>query len=138
MKKNVLAVIIALLAISSLGLVLITSNRKSSPPPISDHKTPVASTENKSIKNEPTVANAVTLQKFSFSPSKITVKKGTTVTWTNQDDAGHTVTSDSGNMLSSPLFRKAGKFTYTFNETGSFSYHCEPHPYMKAVVEVVE
>ena len=38
----------------------------------------------------------VSIQNFAFSPVTITITTGTTVTWTNNDGATHTVTSDSG------------------------------------------
>ena len=38
----------------------------------------------------------VTIQNFAFNPPSITVKVGTTVRWTNQDSATHSVTSDTG------------------------------------------
>ena len=36
---------------------------------------------------------AVTIDNFTFSPAELTVKVGTTVTWTNHDDIPHTVVS---------------------------------------------
>ena len=36
---------------------------------------------------------AVKIDNFTFTPKSVTVKAGTTVTWTNQDDIPHTVTS---------------------------------------------
>jgi len=33
----------------------------------------------------------VTIDNFSFSPATLTVAKGTTVTWTNQDDIPHSI-----------------------------------------------
>jgi plastocyanin len=35
----------------------------------------------------------VTVQLFQFEPGQIEVKAGTRLTWTNQDDITHTVTS---------------------------------------------
>lgn len=40
-----------------------------------------------------TAGVTVAIQDFAFSPQTLTVKAGTTVTWTNEDTAPHTVTS---------------------------------------------
>jgi nitrite reductase (NO-forming) len=84
----------------------------------------------------------------SFSPKVIEVVKGTTVTWTNEDAftylAGefsgvHNVVSLSGpTQLSSPMLGHGETWSYTFNEVGEYEYICVPHPYMKAIVRVVE
>ena len=37
--------------------------------------------------------NSVTIDNFFFTPATTTVKAGTTVTWRNEDDIPHTVTS---------------------------------------------
>ena len=37
---------------------------------------------------------AVKIDNFTFTPKSVTVKAGTTVTWTNQDDIPHTVNFD--------------------------------------------
>ena len=84
----------------------------------------------------PTAGNSVTIQGFAFSPAELTVKKGTTVTWTNQDSAPHTVTSDSGSELSSATLSKGQSYSHTFNEAGTFEYHCNLHSTMKAKVMV--
>lgn len=81
-------------------------------------------------------AAAVTIEGFSFSPLKLTVKKGTTVTWTNQDSAPHTVTSDSGSELASLSLSKGQFYSHTFNEVGTFEYHCKFHSMMRATVIV--
>jgi len=76
---------------------------------------------------------------FKFAPAKITVKKGTTVEWTNQDSAAHTITADiAGTGPDSELFGKNETYRYTFNDIGVFNYHCKPHPSMKGTVEVTE
>lgn len=80
--------------------------------------------------------HAVTIQNFSFAPATLTVKVGDTVVWTQEDSVSHTVTSDTGSELSSPLLTKGKTFAHTFTKRGTFSYHCTPHPSMKANVIV--
>lgn len=78
----------------------------------------------------------VTISNFAFSPATLTVHKGTTVTWTNDDSAPHTVTGNNGGPASSPLSQ--GKtYSYTFNTVGSFPYHCSIHPSMTATITVI-
>jgi plastocyanin len=81
----------------------------------------------------------VTIQNFSFNPQVITVKVGTTITWTDKDGAQHTVTSDSGptSFNSGPLTPSGGTFKFTFSQAGTYSYHCMIHPSMTATVIVV-
>ncbi|RME88605.1 MAG: hypothetical protein D6770_06610, partial [Anaerolineae bacterium] len=78
---------------------------------------------------------SVTIQNFAFSPSSLEIKVGTTVTWTNMDSAPHTVTADDGSFDSGTL-RNGDSFSFTFNEAGTFAYHCSIHPYMTASITV--
>lgn len=79
--------------------------------------------------------NAVTIANFAFGPSAITVAVGTTVTWTNSDTAGHTVTADDGSFKSGTLGTGA-TFTQTFATAGTFAYHCSIHKSMTGTVTV--
>lgn len=84
--------------------------------------------------------NTVTMKNIEFTVKKLTVKKGTTVTWRNDDTAQHDVVFDSGDMSeanSSGLLDKGDEHQYTFMKTGTYKYHCTPHPFMKAEIEVV-
>jgi len=78
----------------------------------------------------------IKISNFAFSPSTITIKKGDTIKWTNLDSVRHTVTSDSGNELNSNLLSNGESYSNTFSQTGTFNYHCTPHPSMKARVIV--
>ncbi len=78
---------------------------------------------------------AITIQGFAFNPATITVPVGTKVTWTNQDAATHTVTSDTGAFDSKNL-PTGGTFSFTFNQAGSFAYHCAIHTRMVATIVV--
>jgi predicted lipoprotein with Yx(FWY)xxD motif/plastocyanin len=69
---------------------------------------------------------AITIRDNNFSPKTLTVKKGTTVKWTNEGTSTHTVTSDENTFKSGDL--DAGKsFSFTFDKPGTYPYHCEIH-----------
>jgi plastocyanin len=79
-------------------------------------------------------SNTVNIQNFTFNPATLTVKKGTTVTWTNNDSVAH--------QLKSAAFNSTGltndqTFSFTFTTAGTFDYACAIHPSMtgKIIVE---
>ncbi len=73
---------------------------------------------------------------YAFSPASIKVHVSDVVIWSNTDSASHTVTSDTGSELASDYFKKGESFTHTFKSKGTFTYHCEPHPWMKGTIIV--
>ncbi len=81
-------------------------------------------------------ATEVRIEDFAFSPANIVIDVGTTVTWANYDGVGHTVTSDAGGPLGSPLPTKNKTFSHTFATPGVYAYHCSPHPNMRGLVTV--
>lgn len=83
-------------------------------------------------------SNSVSIMNYAFSPSTLTVHVGDKVTWTNMDDAPHTVTSSSGpTTLSSPTLNKGDTWSYTFTQPGDYSYYCAVHPNMKGTIHVL-
>ena len=78
---------------------------------------------------------AVTIKGFAFNPATLSVTVGQTVTWTNEDDASHTVTFDSGGAASDKL-GKGATYSQTFTTAGTFAYHCAIHTSMKATITV--
>lgn len=76
-------------------------------------------------------ANTVNIKSYSFQPSTLSVPAGTTVTWHNQDNVQHTVTSDIKGLFDSGAIATGKEFTFTFPAPGSYSYHCSIHPGMK-------
>ena len=80
-------------------------------------------------------AVAVTIGNFTFKNPVVTVKPGTTVTWTNADDIPHTVTSTSG-AFKSKVLDSGDKFSFTFAKAGQFGYYCALHPHMTGTVIV--
>ena len=77
----------------------------------------------------------VTIDNFTFAPERVTVKAGTTVTWTNRDDIPHTVTS-STRLFKSKALDTDDKFSFTFTTPGTHEYFCSLHPHMKATIVV--
>ena len=77
----------------------------------------------------------VSIDNFSFRPQTLTVAVGTTVTWTNRDDIPHTVVSDDG-VFKSKARDTDEKFSYTFDQAGTYPYHCSIHPKMTGQVVV--
>lgn len=69
-----------------------------------------------------------------FVPTTITVKHGTTITWTNNDVTAHTVT---GNGWASGNLDPGASYSHTFNTAGSYDYHCTIHTVMQGTVNVV-
>jgi plastocyanin len=81
---------------------------------------------------------AIAIKNFEFSPATLTVKTGTTVSWTNADGASHTVVSDAGAPVAftSPSLATGSSFPFTFTEAGTYPYHCSIHPSMKGTIIV--
>ena len=77
----------------------------------------------------------ISAKDFMFSPATVTVKAGSTVTWTNLDDEPHTVFSGEGLFRSSALDTK-DSFSYTFSSPGEFTYFCTIHPIMVGKIVV--
>jgi plastocyanin len=83
----------------------------------------------------PVATASVAITNFAFVPATITVRAGTTVTWTNSDGEPHTVTArDKG--FASPTLRTAGSYKFTFSAPGRYDYLCTIHPFMTATVVV--
>ena len=79
--------------------------------------------------------STVKIANFTFDPPQITVKTGTTVVWTNDDDIPHTVTSTTHAFKSAALDTN-DKFTFTFATAGTFPYFCALHPHMTGTIVV--
>ena len=76
-----------------------------------------------------------------YLPFETTVPVGTTITWTNDDSAAHTVTSgtvEAGltGIFDSGLFVSGDSYEFTFTETGKYDYFCMVHPWMVGIVNI--
>jgi nitrite reductase (NO-forming) len=92
------------------------------------------------------VHGAATLGNKAFSPNLIRIKVGSTVTWTNNDNTLHTVTSGVPNTANAgqtfdsgltALIMPTKIYSHKFTNTGEFSYFCRVHPTMVGKILVV-
>jgi plastocyanin len=82
-----------------------------------------------------TTPTTVYIKDFYFSPAKITVEPGTTVTWVNKGRHPHTVTSFDGQFDSGTLW-PGESYKVTFKGHGTIGYYCAIHPSMTGSVSV--
>lgn len=150
-KKVLIAIIVALvLVVGSFAVLSLNSkdgnetnssaNQTSSSNEASDMDMSQHENQSSANDNDGAVAtNTVEIANNDYSPAKITVKKGTTVTWTNEDSVQHTVTAKDGQKgPDSGMLSKGQSFSYTYDEVGTFEYFCVPHPFMVGTVTVTE
>ena len=88
----------------------------------------------------PSVADTVdstriVVKGFMFNPTPLTVKAGSTVTWTNMDDEPHTVVSNTALFRSGALDTKES-FSFKFAQPGTYHFTCSIHPRMVGVIVV--
>lgn len=99
---------------------------------------PIANQNNNTVpKSESALpkTHSVLIENFAYGPKTITIKRGDRVTFTNRDSMGHTATADDGSFDTGMIEQGQSK-TITFAHPGSYSYHCTPHPNMKATIIV--
>ena len=82
-----------------------------------------------------TATTTVSIQDFFFSPANVSVPAGTTVTWVNEGNVPHTVTSDDG-QFDSGVLMPGDSYTVMFKGQGTITYHCSIHPSMTGSVTV--
>jgi plastocyanin len=78
----------------------------------------------------------VDISRYTFYPTSKIIKVGDSVTWINNDNTAHTVTSDSGGELGSNVLQPGQSYTHTFNSAGDFYYHCNIHNFMRGLIIV--
>ncbi|RNJ75513.1 MAG: copper-binding protein [Nitrosopumilus sp. D6] len=93
------------------------------------------------------VEGAAIMGNDNYVPNNVVALLGENnkVLWTNSDGAAHTVTPDheqvdsyNGEFGSTGLILAGETYEFVFTEPQEFSYHCEPHPWMKGSISVEE
>lgn len=81
----------------------------------------------------PSGTAAVSIDRHAFSPERLVVAKGSTVTWTNNEMSRHIVVFGT---RQSDALRKGDSFSRVFEQPGEYPYHCGMHKYMTGTVVV--
>lgn len=87
-------------------------------------------------------------QEQNFVPKKVDVQLGINnlVIWKNTGEIGHTVTLDtdvtfvdkySGKFGSPGIIKPGETYQFLFTQEATVKYHCDPHPWMQATVNIV-
>ena len=127
MRKQTSAMIIVLVAAAVTAYA--------SPAAYADHPTA-------SVSNAPgSSVQGCEVENECFIPADVTVDVGGEVTWTNDDSAGHTITSGSAKSgpdgtFDSGLVFPESTFKHKFEEAGEYPYYCIVHPWMAGTVTV--
>ena len=132
MRKPALIIIVVIIILVG-GAVALTHKSKNNPPANQSQ-----SQNNASSSNQAASTGSIDIKNMMFTPSQITVAKGGTVTWTNNDSTTHTVVDDLSNVggPASGDIAPGSTYSFTFNKTGSFQYHCSIHPSMRGTIVV--
>lgn len=86
----------------------------------------------------PAEPKAVEIVSYAFTPKALTVRAGTTVTWTERDEdvAGKGAHTVAGDGFTSALLAKGATYSHTFEMPGTYEYICGIHNYMTGTVTV--
>ena len=81
-------------------------------------------------------ASTVSIDNFTFTPQQLTIKAGTTVTWSNKDDIPHGIASATNAFSKSKALDTDDSYSFTFTTPGSYQYFCYIHPHMTGTIVV--
>ncbi len=95
-----------------------TSRPDSGPPSIPEH------------------AKVIDIREFEYSPAMLTIARGETVSWRNHDAVAHHVVLNIAGQVETLTLAPHAVASITFTHSGTFTYHCLPHPFMKGTIEV--
>ena len=127
--------ILSLVALATMILAACGGGTATTPTPTASQASPTtaASPTSAAVMHVKIVENN---GKYSFDPATLSIPKGTQVIWTNMSDAPHTVTSDTNAFATTSNLTEKQTFMFTFTTAGTYAYHCNVHPYMKATITV--
>jgi plastocyanin len=111
----------------ALAAVALAALAACNPPTPSASPEPVDSGQ---VAGDPTVL----VSDMAFTPDRLTVEAGSTVSWVFDDDMPHNVVGDG---FASEVMQ-TGTFTSTFTDPGTYPYVCTLHPVMEGAVVVVD
>lgn len=88
----------------------------------------------------PETGQPAAIRVFQFQPAALLVRPGGRVTWRNEDDITHTVTSGAPGQpdgrFDIQLAGKGARGNAVFPDPGTYPYFCARHPSMRGEVVV--
>lgn len=138
MSKNVITFVVVTLLLVVGGWLLTRPKQTMAPSEVAQPTQTPASTQSAA----PSASSLVTITASGFSPKSITVKLGDTITWTNSDNASHTVNSDPHPTHTLYPFLNLGQITsgkkksVTISKIGTYTYHDHLNPSLTGAIAV--
>lgn len=123
--KSRLSQIIAVAAVIVVGAVVIV---------IATNGPTVTSTADTGVSSGS--GDAVEISDFKYDPPDLSVSTGSKVTFTNEDTAMHTATSDTEGAFDTDDLAQGDSATVTLDKPGTFTYYCRFHSFMKGTITV--
>ncbi len=141
MNSKMLVGIVILVAVAG-GVLLVSksSNKQPPPQPIKQESQPTGTAT--PTNQEETNGTTVTISSSGFSPSTLTVKVGTKVTWVNKSGTIANISSVPHPVHTSypPLnlgnFNDGESVSLVFDKTGTYGYHNHLNPSQTGTVVV--
>lgn len=131
---------VLMLARASLTLVALLAIAGCASPGATAEPTTASTPAASAPASDARMVDAISIKGFAFAPDDLTVPVGTTVTWINDEDSLHTVTSGTpaspSGLFDSGEIDTGVEFTYTFTDEGTYPFFCARHDFMNGVVAV--
>lgn len=80
------------------------------------------------ITGDAVLTNQVSIQDYTFTPRIISIARGTTVIWTNNDTVMHSVVFDDHSLALSGMLNQGSSFSFAFDKVGQYTYHGGVYP----------
>jgi plastocyanin len=136
-RSSLIVLIIVIIVLAGVAAAMVHKSRSNTSPSPTSNSQPKSSNNSASSNSQP-ATGTIDIKNMAFTPSQITVAKGGTVTWTNNDSVTHTVVDDLSNVggPNSGDIAPGASYSFTFTKTGSYQYHCSIHPSMRGTIVV--
>lgn len=105
-------------------------------PPAFDEASHDAMMRRQTTRHAPLGANEIGIDNFQFLPPALQVKRGTTVTWINNDDVPHLIVNVERRFKQSSVLDTAQRFSAQLTRSGTYNYFCALHPKMQGKIIV--
>lgn len=150
MSRNTIIGLVAVLVLGFIGWNFLSSQKSTTTTSPAQTTTPASTqsgapsaTEGGVIVEEPSNGKSIVkITSAGFIPKVVTIKKGESISWVNEDVADHTVNSavhpthQVYPRLNLGVIKPGDKISLSFPDTGSYKYHDHLNPSLTGSVTV--